>query len=594
MAATTRLSSFNHLFHQVHEKDIKPYLQAATQYVLQGNRGVPSDRRKVPYFDRLNDVQRREFEDVFNEPYWVVAKLNNKKGAPFRLFYSPKTIEDHERYGRPRMRLLVTYPEEHTKFLRGIYDDEKRGLGIGIQQFYYQVCMHYLGITRQECEEFLTRQGGYQLTRGQHMRGLNRPASAKVPNERWEIDCTDVIKYGVNPKRDTQDSEYNIRQHNDTYKKHDKGKKVAGRSYTSILVAVDVFSGYCWAEPLHTKNSYYIAEAFKQIISDARTYPRIVQCDGGSEFQGDFATLVAQLNAHGFPGCEKHKCSILNTIPHSPTSNAMVERMNQEIRGRIREGFVRHNDLEWTKFLQDYVYNINHQKHSRNNYTPALLWTPGYADKKKREEPRIDLGTHEDNAPVSRIQEAMQAKNSRIITRQADEIPTHVFRKGDVVRIALSAYMPEVRARAKADLENKYNAIRWSANLYQVIGSRPPLFVNQNQIHAQVDHAPLIFYKRVGNKLKKYTEKKRDTAKERQNAEIQDFGIRLYDVTRPLYGLQELDTGDVLSKWYPGEDLLFCGDINHLPVPAVVRTDTRSLQLNRMKGYSYSGPRRDD
>jgi hypothetical protein len=570
--------------------------------VLQANKGVPRDRRKVPYFDRLNEVQRHEFEQVFDEDYWVAAKINNKKGSPYRLYYSPKTIvnatgdEDDHEYGRPRMRLLVTYPEEHTKLLRGIYDDEKRGLGIGIQQFYYQVCMRYLGITRQECEEFLTSQGGYQLTRGQHMRGLNRPASAKVPNERWEIDCTDVIKYGVNPKVNNEDSEYNIHEHNDMYKKHDKGKKVAGRSYTSILVAVDVFSGYCWAEPLHQKNSYYIAEAFKQIISEARTYPRIVQCDGGSEFQGNFATLVFQLNAHGYPGCEKHKCSILNTIPHSPTSNAMVERMNQEIRGRLREGFVRHNDLEWVKYLQDYVYNINHQKHSRNNYTPALLWTPGYhpPPKDKNFEPRAELETHEDNAPISRIQEALQAKNTRVITRQADEIPTHVFRKGDVVRIALSAYMPEVRARAKADLENKYNAIRWSANLYQVIGSRPPLFVNQDQIHAKLDHAPLVFYKRVGNKLRKFTDKKRESTKEKQIGDIQDFGIRLYDVTRPLYGLQELVTGDVLSKWYPGEDLLYCGDINHLPVPAAVRTDTRSLQLNRMKGYAYSGAKRDE
>jgi hypothetical protein len=114
--------------------------------------------------------------------------------------------------------------------------------------------MKYLGITREQCEEFLEKQGAYQMTRGQHKRGLHRSTKSRGPNERWEVDCTDVIKYGMNPKVDMQRSEYNIKQHNNLYAKHNNVRRVAGRYYFSILVAIDVFSGYVFAEPLFIKD----------------------------------------------------------------------------------------------------------------------------------------------------------------------------------------------------------------------------------------------------------------------------------------------------------------------------------------------------
>lgn len=597
MADTTRLQSLNHLFPNLPQAVLKPYIDAAARYVYQANIRVRPEHRHVRFMDGLSPDQQRKFEHEFSQNYW---KADRQGDGTYRLYYAPKTVTrfdeagNHD-YGQPRLKLLVTYPDEHEGILKKVYDDPKLGLGTGIQQFYYQVCMNYLGITREECEQFLEKQSAYQMTRGQHHRGLHRSTQASGPNERWEVDCTDVIKYGVNPKKDTQDSEYNIKEHNHTYAKHSRGRRVAGRSYFSILVAVDVFSGYVFAEPLHKKDSYHVTEAFKTMIADAKTYPRIVQCDNGPEFSDKFSTFVTQLNVHGFPNCEKHRCNILHTLSHSPTSNAMVERANQEIKKRIREGFVRNNELEWVQHLQDYIFNINHQHHSRNGFTPALLWRPGYVISRERPlRPREELETHLDQTPVERIRESVAGRNTRVIKRQVNEVPTHVFRDGDVVRLALSAYIPEMRARIKGDMENKYSAIRWSTQLYQVTGSRPPLFVKQHQINAPLRDAPEVYYRRRGNKLVKYQLPLTDAAKQRQEAEITQLGIRLYDVTRPLYHLRELDTGDALAKWYPGEDLLYCGDINHLPVPAAIKTDTRAMQLNRMKGFSYSGPHMDE
>ena len=53
------------------------------------------------------------------------------------------------------------------------------------------------------------------------------------------------------------------------------------------------------------------------------------------------------------------------TTPYHPSSNGQVERMNSELRKRIRIGIssnIRNggnNNFEWSAHLQDYVDNIN-------------------------------------------------------------------------------------------------------------------------------------------------------------------------------------------------------------------------------------------
>ena len=52
--------------------------------------------------------------------------------------------------------------------------------------------------------------------------------------------------------------------------------------------------------------------------------------------------------------------------------------MNRELRKKIRAGFIKHDNLEWSKYLNDYCDNINSQRSSTTGYTPNQLWTPKY------------------------------------------------------------------------------------------------------------------------------------------------------------------------------------------------------------------------
>ena len=69
----------------------------------------------------------------------------------------------------------------------------------------------------------------------------------------------------------------------------------------------------------------------------------------------------------------------IKTTPYHPSSNGQVERMNLELRKRIRIGIASNNrnggnnNFEWSAHLQEYCDNINSQKSRRTKFTPNEL-----------------------------------------------------------------------------------------------------------------------------------------------------------------------------------------------------------------------------
>ena len=58
--------------------------------------------------------------------------------------------------------------------------------------------------------------------------------------------------------------------------------------YKYILPGINVISGYKVARPLGTKQARNVAEMIAGIYRvGLRTYPKIFQCDNGSEFKGE-------------------------------------------------------------------------------------------------------------------------------------------------------------------------------------------------------------------------------------------------------------------------------------------------------------------
>ena len=102
-----------------------------------------------PVYKRtLNTRQMNRYDEKFSKDF---STLNNE------LFYTPRINNDKN--DKFSMTMLVVRPEDRDKVLDSIYNDIKLGLGIGINQFYYQVSRLYLNITRAYATDFWKRQG---------------------------------------------------------------------------------------------------------------------------------------------------------------------------------------------------------------------------------------------------------------------------------------------------------------------------------------------------------------------------------------------------------------------------------------------------
>ena len=66
-----------------------------------------------------------------------------------------------------------------------------------------------------------------------------------------------------------------------------------GSKYKYILAGIDAASRYKVARPLRTKQAHDVAELIADIYKiGPLTYPKIFQCDNGSEFKGEVTKML--------------------------------------------------------------------------------------------------------------------------------------------------------------------------------------------------------------------------------------------------------------------------------------------------------------
>ena len=242
--------------------------------------------------------QQARFTAKFLNPSWAVNNAPAPAGhGANRLRYRPDA----------GINLLVAYPDEKQALMALVYNDNRRGLGVGLQAFYSQVAMSYLNIKKTETDAFLRGQGDYQLAKIPHKQVIS-PIVAKAPNERWGMDLIDM-SFGP----------------------------LANRTHRYILTVIDYFSGYVWARRLTNKTPVSVRANLSNIITStfpigsSNTYPHILQTDSGAEFRN------AILNAYATQNQIRH----IFTTSYSPESNGKVERANREIRKKIKAGNIR-------------------------------------------------------------------------------------------------------------------------------------------------------------------------------------------------------------------------------------------------------------
>ena len=135
---------------------------------------------------------------------------------------------------------------------------------------------------------------------------------------------------------------------------HDKVKGVAKKIYKYALVVIDIASRYKDAEPLSTKKSEEVSQAFEKIYSRTLKFPQELIVDPGTEFKGQVTKLF-----------EKHGTSIRRSEAGNHRAQAFVESANKIIGERIfshqyaQEFWHDNRSRVWVKELPSLLKTLN-------------------------------------------------------------------------------------------------------------------------------------------------------------------------------------------------------------------------------------------
>ena len=314
-----------------------------------------------------------------------------------------------------------------------IFKDRKKGLGIGLQAFYYQVALSYLNIQKKYTDEFLRNKGNYEIQKLQFKKVV-RPIISKTPNERWSMDLIDMS---------------------------------VGNNHTYIFSLVDNFSGFLWTRKLLNRTGQTIINNLNNIIEtnypngSNGTYPRLLQSDNGGEFSNALMTAF----------CNNHNIQQILSSSHHPSANGKVERKNREIRKKIKAGFIRQNSNTWNvSMLRDYTKNINNQVNAKTKLRAIDLYSNGYTQQP------VNLP----NNPVlnnNSTQQELQDYNRNQIHNRAVRLTNgrmKSFNIGDLVRVSLFNLSAEYREIKKSKIGVNKIAINYSPVISRITNVYPP------------------------------------------------------------------------------------------------------------------------
>lgn len=133
----------------------------------------------------------------------------------------------------------------------------------------------------------------------------------------------------------------------------------ANDGYSYVLLVIDAFSKYLWAQPCKAKTSYDVAKAFEKVLLDAapRT-PASLRSDMGGEFKGRaFARIAERLG-----------------IPHywaySDLKAVFVERSVKTVKARLRKHIDYTGQMRYIDILSDVIDTYNATVHSSIGMAP--------------------------------------------------------------------------------------------------------------------------------------------------------------------------------------------------------------------------------
>lgn len=354
------------------------------------------------YLLNKQNYQNPEFKNKFQKEPFTKFELKNNQ-----IIYKPKNL------------IVIENEDQKEKVFDDLFNDDNNTIGKGVVGFYKYVISKYIGITRQDVENYMATKGFYQMTQNITKR-INKPIISKYPNQMWGIDLIDMNEY--------------IKQN---------------KGWRYIMTVVDIFSRKVFLNKLKFKEARNTSMAFQQIMNKADIQPKYLMSDRGKEWLGEFETM-----------CNQNNIKQLFTRSYSPEANGVVERMNKEIRKIIKAFFLRNNNKIWNTILDKVEENKNNTFNSTIKNTPNDVWTSDQKEISQRPLPE----TFAENNPklqakISLIKKAM-AKVKKY--KELDN-----FKEDDIVRVKMSSIFSNVRKLVK-DGNTKQIVVTYTPELFRV------------------------------------------------------------------------------------------------------------------------------
>jgi hypothetical protein len=259
----------------------------------------------------------------YNNIHWTSDKIQQLKNylqdniqpVPFpkhlREQFNAFTLDDNRRLKLKVTGQIVVPENEKLDKIKEIYDEF--GLGSGRDNMYEKVSRRYLNITRQDIEDFLSKNLVYQLAK-QPLPSHNKRIYASDVNKIWYADLMDLNTY-----------------------------ESKNQHYRYILTVVDAFSKFVMLARLKTKEAREVVKAFEEQILPQTSgdywhnYCNTLVTDNGTEFKNEQMTQF----------CEENNIKQVFGLSYSPKSNALCEATNGVIRNILRHLFIKNGNTIW-------------------------------------------------------------------------------------------------------------------------------------------------------------------------------------------------------------------------------------------------------
>lgn len=214
-------------------------------------------------------------------------------------------------------------------------------------------------ISQKMAQDFLDKQEAYSLHRNARTNFSRNIIYVPGPNIQF---CCDLID--LNP-----------------FKKQNS-------SFRYILLVLDCFTKYAFAEPLKTKGKLETLAAFKKIIKSAPALPKLLQTDMGTEFIND--KMKAYLKS------KKIKLFVSDGVK----KNSICERAIKTIKDKLFRYFDKNFTRNWVDILDGIIATYNASYHrsigrspdSVNFHNSEKVFLKLYGKKISRQRPKLSVG----------------------------------------------------------------------------------------------------------------------------------------------------------------------------------------------------------